>query len=153
MLTRLVVSPFALVLLAATACAQTPAAAPPAIALKSINKIFIEKMDGNLDQYLRAEFIKQGKGRVIVVLDKADAEAVLTGTTEQKTGVGHAVTGRYLGLEDNTTAAISLVDPAGKQLLWATEAGDRSLLFSIARRGGERKVADRIVNQLLKAIR
>jgi hypothetical protein len=108
-------------------------------------------MDGNLDQYHRAEFIKQGKGRLIVVLDKAEADAVLTGTTEQKTGVGHAVTGRYLGLEDNTTAAISLVDPSGKQLLWATEASDRSMFFSLAHRGGERKVADRVVSQLLKA--
>jgi len=40
-----------------------------------------------------------------VALDKADADAVLTGSTEEKTGVGHAITGRYLGLEDNNTAA------------------------------------------------
>jgi hypothetical protein len=46
--------------------------------------------------------------------------------------------------------AISIVDPTGKQLLWATEAGDRSLFFSVAHRGGERKVAERIVRQLLK---
>lgn len=126
---------------------------PSASPLTSIHKIFIEKMNGDLDQYLRVEFIKQGKGRFTVALDKADADAVLTGTATAKTGVGHAITGRYLGLEDNTTAAISLVDPTGKQLLWATEAGDRTLLFSLAHRGGERKVAERIVNQLLKAAR
>ena len=126
---------------------------PPMIALSSVHKIYIEKMGaGNLDQYLRAEFIKQAKGRLTVALDKADADAILTGSTEEKTGVGHAITGRYLGLEDNNTAAISLVDPTGKQLLWATEAGDRSLFFSVAHRGGERKVAERIVSQLLKAI-
>ena len=135
------------------AFAQAPSA-PPAIVLSAVHRIYIEKMGtGNLDQYLRAEFIKQAKGRITVVLDRADADAVLTGSTEEKTGVGHAVTGRYLGLEDNTTAAISLVDPTGKQLLWATEAGDRSLFFSVAHRGGERKVADRIVNQLLKVTR
>lgn len=133
---------------------QTPPSAAPPVTLKGVHKIFIEKMgEGGLDQYLRAEFIKQGKGRLTVALDKADADAVLTGSTEAKTGVGHAITGRYLGLEDNTTAAISLVDPTGKQLLWATEAGDPTLLFSVAHRGGERKVAERIVSQLLKAVR
>jgi hypothetical protein len=132
-----------------SALAQT-APSSPQMSLSAVHKIYIEKMEGNLDQYLRAEFIKQGKGHLTVVLDKADADAVLTGITDQKTGVGHAITGRYLGLEDNNTAAISLVDPTGKQLLWATEAGDRSLFFSLAHRGGERKVAERIVGQLLK---
>jgi hypothetical protein len=125
----------------------------PPVSLSTVHKVFIEKIGGDLDQYLRAEFIKQAKGRLTLVLDRADADAVLTGSTEEKTGVGHAVTGRYLGLEDNTTAAISLVDPTGKQLLWAAEAGDRSLFFSIAHRGGERKVAERIVSQLLRATR
>lgn len=122
------------------------------VSLSSIHKIYIEKMPGELDQYIRAEFTKQAKGQLTVALDKSDADAVLTGTSEQKEGVGHVITGRYLGLEDNTTAAISLVDPSGKQLLWAAEAGDRSLFFSVAHRGGERKVADRIVSQLLKAV-
>ncbi|HWD99753.1 MAG TPA: hypothetical protein VG345_11975 [Bryobacteraceae bacterium] len=121
------------------------------VPLSAVHKIYIEKMDGDLDQYIRAEFIKQAKGRLTVALDKSDADAVLTGTTEQKDGVAHTITGRYLGLEDNATAAISLTDPAGKQLLWAAEAGDRSLIFSIAHRNGERKVAERIVSQLLKA--
>lgn len=116
-----------------------------------MHRIYTEKISGDLDQYLRAEFIKQAKGRLTVVLEKSGADAVLTGASEQKEGIGHTITGRYLGLEDNATAAISLTDPAGKQLLWAAEAGDRSLVFSIAHRNGERKVAERIVSQLLKA--
>jgi len=32
---------------------------------------------------LRAEFIKQAKGRLVVVLNKADADAVLTGASEE----------------------------------------------------------------------
>jgi hypothetical protein len=121
------------------------------VPLSAVHKIYIEKMCGDLDQYIRAEFIKQAKGRLTIVLDMSDADAVLTGASEQKEGIGHTITGRYLGLEDNATAAISLTDPAGKQLLWAAEAGDRSLVFSIAHRNGERKVAERIVSQLLKA--
>jgi len=122
------------------------------IALSGIHKIYIEKMPGDLDQYIRVEFMKQAKGKLGVVLDKSEADAILTGISEQKEGVAHTITGRYLGLEDNATAAISLVDPSGTQLLWAAEAGDRSLFFSVAHRNGERKVADRIVSQLLKAV-
>ncbi len=120
--------------------------------LGSVKKIFIEKMDNDLDQYLRAEFMKQMKGRVTVVLDKNDCDAVLTGVTEEKKGTGAQITGRYLGLHDNATGTISLVDKAGKVLIWSDEAGDRSLLFGVAKRGGERKVADRLVSKLKKAM-
>jgi hypothetical protein len=33
-------------------------------------------------------------------------------------------------------------------MIWAGEAGDRSLMFSSFRRGGQRKVADRIVSKM-----
>jgi hypothetical protein len=37
-------------------------------------------------------------------------------------------------------------------VLWSDEAGDRSLFFNVAKRGGQRKVADRLVSDLKKAI-
>jgi hypothetical protein len=49
-----------------------------------VHRIYTEKISGDLDQYLRAEFIKQAKGRLTVVLDKSGADAVLTGASEQK---------------------------------------------------------------------
>src|SRR3954453_4106838 len=120
--------------------------------LGSVHKIFIDKMENNLDQYLRAEFMKQMKGRITVVLDKNDADAILTGVTEEKKGTGAQITGRYLGLHDNATGTVSLLDKEGKVILWSDEAGDRSLVFGIMKRGGERKVADRLVSKLKKAI-
>lgn len=133
------------VLVSSLALAQTPD-------LKSIHKIYIDKMDNDLDQYLRAEFFKQMKGEVSIVLDEKDADAILTGVTEEKKGTGAEVTGRYLGLHDNATASLSLVDKARKQILWSDEAGDRSLILSVAHRGGERKVAQRLVDKLKKAM-
>jgi hypothetical protein len=50
----------------------SPSIAPPSpqdngnaqgIALKNIRKVFIDKMDNDLDQYLRAEIVKQFKGK------------------------------------------------------------------------------------------
>lgn len=121
-------------------------------ALKDVKKIFIEKINNDLDQYLRVEFTKQMKGRVAVTLDANEADAFLTGVSENKTGVGAAVTGRYLGLHDNATAAISLLAKDQKAILWAGEAGDRSLMFGVMTRGGPRKVAARIVSRLKKAM-
>jgi hypothetical protein len=120
--------------------------------LKSIHKIFIEKMPNDLDQYLRAEFFKQMKGKISVVLDEKDADAVLTGISEEEKGTGAKITGRYFGLHDIATGSLSLLDKERKQILWSDEAGDRSLLFSVAHRGGERKVAERLVGKLKKAM-
>ncbi|HWF08038.1 MAG TPA: hypothetical protein VG297_06215 [Bryobacteraceae bacterium] len=129
-----------------TAFAQTP---PD---LSSIHKVFIDKLPNDLDQYLRAEFSKQMKGRVVVVLDEKDADGILTGVSEEEKGTGAKITGRYLGLHDIATASLSLVDRDRKVILWSDEAGDRSLMFSVMRRGGERKVAERLVEKLKKAM-
>jgi len=120
--------------------------------LHDIHKIYIDKLPNDLDQYLRAEFFKQMKGDVQIVLDEKDADAILVGVSEERTGTGAQITGRYLGLHDNTTGSLSLVDKDRKALLWSDEAGDRSLFFSVIHRGGERKVADRLVGKLKKAM-
>ena len=139
-------TPFAFAaLFASLAFAQTPD-------LKAIHKIYIDKLPNDLDQYLRSEFFKQMKGKVVVVLEEKDADGILTGIDEEKKGTGAQITGRYLGLHDNATASLSMVDKERKQILWSDEAGDRSLFFSVAHRGGERKVADRLVSKLKKAM-
>ncbi|MEK7754138.1 MAG: hypothetical protein AAB403_02145 [Planctomycetota bacterium] len=120
--------------------------------LKAVKKIYIEKMDNNLDQYLRAEIAKQFKGSVTVVLDPKDADGVLAGVFEETKGTGAKITGRYLGLHDVATGTVSLLDREGKTILWSDEAGDRSLLFGAFKRGGQRKVADRLIKKLKKAM-
>lgn len=120
--------------------------------LNTVRRLFVDAMPNDLDQYIRAEITKQLAGRLVIVLNKADADAVLTGTSAERTGTGAAITGRYLGLHDNATGSVSLVDRGETVVLWSSEAGDRSLLFGIAKRGGPRKVADRLVHDLKKAL-
>jgi hypothetical protein len=120
--------------------------------LKSIHKVYIDKMPNDLDQYLRAEFSKQFKGKVIVVLRKEDADGIITGIDEETKGTGAKVTGRYLGLHDTATGTISLLDKTESDILWSDEAGDRHLLFNIMHRGGQRQVAQRLVEKLKKAM-
>jgi hypothetical protein len=136
----------------------SPGAAPSTVrpaannSLKGVRRIYIETMPNNLDQYISAEIAKDLKGRVVLVLDKANADAIMRGVGEQRTGVGAAITGRYLGLHDDASGSISLVDPGETVVLWASEAGDRSLMWGAMARGGQRKVADRLVNNLKKAL-
>jgi hypothetical protein len=120
--------------------------------LKSVRKVFIEKMDNDLDQYIRAEIVKQFKGSLTVVLDVKDADGILAGVNTETKGTGAKITGRYLGLHHVATGTISLLDKEGKVLLWSDEAGDRSLLLGALKRGGQRKVADRLVSKLKKAM-
>jgi hypothetical protein len=124
---------------------------PPS--LLGVKRVYIEKMPNDLDQYLRAEFAKQFKGRVTVVLDKTEADAILAGVSDERKGTGAQITGRYLGLHDNATGTVSLIDKTEKHILWTDEAGDRSLLFGAMKRGGQRKVASRLVSKLKKAMK
>lgn len=119
--------------------------------LRSIKKLYVEKMPNDLDQYIRAEITKQFKGRILVVTSPEDADAIMAGVGEHQAGTKAAVTGRWLGLHDTATGSISLLDKSGKIVLWSSEAGDRSILVGPMKRGGPRKVADRLIHNLKKS--
>ena len=125
---------------------------PPGASLKSIKKIYVDKMDNDLDQYIRAEIQKKFKGEIVIVLNQESADAILAGVSEHQNGTKAAITGRYLGLHDTATGSISLLDKTGTTVLWSGEAGDRSIMFGPMKRGGPRKVADRLISNLKKAI-
>ena len=133
--------------------------APPAFAqedaapsLRSIRRIYVDKMDNDLDQYIRAEIQKKFQGDVVVVLKPDAADAILAGVSDHQNGTRAAVTGRWLGLHDTATGSVSLLDKTGTTVLWSSEAGDRSIFFGSMKRGGPRKVADRLISNLKKAM-
>jgi hypothetical protein len=138
----------------------TPARKPDAVkmvtpnitSLPEVKKLYLEKMPNDLDEFIRAELTKQLNDVITVVLVKEEADAILNGTGENRTGTGAQITGRYLGLHDTATGAVSLTDRTGTRVLWSSEAGDRSLLFGSMRRAGPRKVAERLVKNLKKAL-
>jgi hypothetical protein len=120
--------------------------------LKDIKHIYIDKLQGDLDQYIRAEVVKQ-KAHFDIVLDEKDADAILTGVSDADKRVATQITGRYFGLNDTATASLSLVSKDRRKILWAGEAGDRSLVLGAFTRGGEPKVASRIVKQLRETLK
>jgi hypothetical protein len=130
----------------------TPAPPPLPISLRMVRRVYIDKMPNDLDQYLRAEIIKQFRGKLTVVLKKEDADGIITGVNQAQNGTAAKITGRYLGLHDTVNGTISLLDQSETNILWSDEAGDRNLFFGIMHRGGERKVADRLIGKLKKAM-
>lgn len=112
-------------------------------------KIFIEKMSGDLDGYIRAEFTKQHVP-LKLVLTEEDADLIMTGGEENRKRSWHE---GWLSMDkDHATGNISIVDPKEKTILWSGEAGDRSLMWGAMARGGPRKVAARIVDKMKDAI-
>ncbi len=132
---------------------STPSASPVKrlASIKEVHSLFIDKMKNGLDQYLRAELSKQLPGRFMVVVNKDEADALMMGAGEQQEGATAAVTGRYLGLHDTARGAVSIVDKAGT-VLWASEAGDRTLIFGPLKRGGPSEVASRLIQDLKKTL-
>jgi hypothetical protein len=113
-------------------------------------KIFIEEMDHDLDGYIRAEMIKK-KVPLQVVLKAEEADIIMVGTsTDEERRKWHE--GWLTVAPDKTSGNVMVVDAKREKLLWASEAGDRSVWWGALKRGGHRKIADRLVNNLKKAI-
>lgn len=108
------------------------------------SKIFIAKMDGGLDGFIAAEILKQ-KVPVIVTVDETAADYVLSGASLKADD--HWYNTVFNG-KDKNEGSVQLLSVKDKALVWAGEAGDRSLWFGSLKRGGERKVADRIVSDM-----
>ena len=126
-MTRLLV----VALLSLSSFAQT------SIRLADVRKVYIEKMPNNLDQYLRSSLLKTFRDRLTVVLDRSLADAILSEAPR--------------GAQDTKTI-VNLTDARGHVVLWSGTAGDRDENFLWLKHGGEQKVADRLANQLKKAM-
>ena len=113
-------------------------------------RIFIEEMSEDLDGYIRAEMISK-KVPLTVVLKREDAHIVMVGSskgTEKR--AWHE--GWLTTVPDRATGNIMIFDRTSKSMLWAGEAGDRSLWWGSMARGGQRKVASRLVNKIKDAV-
>jgi|SRR5262245_44099101 len=108
------------------------------------SKIFIAPMEGNLHPFIAAEIIKK-KLPVTVVTEENDAEFILSGASIKGDDKWYHT---VFGGKDKNEGSVQLINVKDKSLVWAGEAGDRSLWWGSLKRGGQRKVADRIVSKM-----
>ncbi len=111
----------------------TPATASNIASIRDVKKLFIEKMPNDLDEYIKAEISRQMPGRILVVLRVEDADAIMKGTATERKG------------------SVTITDVRGTADLWVGEAGDKGLYLTKVH-GGEKKVAERLVSGLKKAM-
>jgi hypothetical protein len=107
-------------------------------ALFNVRKVYVEKMENNLDQYITSEISRQFHGSLEVVLDRSKADGIIKGVN--------------VGAQNTTKATIQLVDPSEKSVLWSGTGGDRDKLFLDLKHGGEQKVAAHLVKELRRAM-
>lgn len=113
--------------------------------------IWVAPMQGQMDGFITAELIKQHVP-VQVVTERSQAQYAIEGLAilEQDSKL------YYHKATDLNVGNVRLVDISRGTVLWAGEAGDRSLSFSLGiditgsgrRRAGLRKVAERIVERM-----
>ncbi len=111
--------------------------------------IYIEEMDNDLDGYIRAEMVKR-KVPLTIVLKPEDADLVMVGSSAGREAKWHE--GWLTPERDKNVGNITVIDRRSQKFLWASEAGDRSWFWGALRRGGQRKVAERLVKNFRKAI-
>jgi hypothetical protein len=112
--------------------------------------IFITPMAEGLDGFIRAEMLQKNVP-LKIVLKLEEAHLILTGSgsTNDKRSWHEG----WLTMEkDHSTGSAMIIDRTTKQIIWAGEAGDRSLLWGSFARAGPRKVASRLVNDINDAI-
>jgi hypothetical protein len=108
---------------------RTPQTARPTIlSIRDVRKMYIEKMSRDLDQYLKSEIARQMPNTLVVVLDRGDADAVMSGSATE------------------TNGTVTVTDIHGKLQLWTSAAGDRNPVLIIHE--GPKKIAQRIVSHL-----
>lgn len=108
------------------------------------SKVFISGMEGQLDGFIAAEFTKK-KMPLKIVTEETEADYVLVGASIQADSKWYHV---IFGGKDKNEGNVRLLSVKDKMMIWAGEAGDRSLWWGGLRRGGQRKVADRIVSKM-----
>lgn len=138
---QLVVTLTVLLLLTIAALADDKKQKPK---IPSGSKFFIAPMQGDLHPFIAAEIIKK-KLPVVVVMEEKDADYILTGASIKADDKWYHT---VFGGKDKNEGSVQLISVKDKTLVWAGEAGDRSLWWGGMRRGGQRKVADRIVGKM-----
>jgi hypothetical protein len=109
-------------------------------------KIFIAPMRGDLHPFIAAEIVKK-KLPIVVVTEKKKADYILAGSFKKGDDKWYHTA---FGVTDKNEGSVQLINVKNKTMVWAGGAGDQSLFLRGWSRGGQSKVAGRIVNKMKK---
>jgi hypothetical protein len=101
-------------------------------------------MQGDLHPFIAAEIVKK-KLPLVVVTERKNAEYILAGSFIKGDDKRDRTAS---GVTDKNQGSVQLINLKDKTLVWAGGADDRSMFLGGWSRGGQSKVADRIINTM-----
>jgi hypothetical protein len=119
-------------LLTLSALAQSPSASK----VPSGSKIYISKMENDLDGFITTEIIKKKLPVTIVTEDTAADFILVGGSIKGDDKWYHSV----FGGKDKNEGNVQLLSVKDKTVVWAGEAGDRSLWWVVSGAAGNAKL-------------
>jgi len=72
---------------------------------------------------------QQLPGRLVVVAEPEEADAVMEGRGERHDGTASKLTSGYMGMKAKFTGSVSIAGAEGSKVLWESEAGDNSAII------------------------
>lgn len=113
------------------------------------SRIFVSKMEGDLDKHITSQIGKK-KLPVTLVLDEQEADYIITGAALKGDDKWYQ---SVLGTaKDKNEGSIQVINAKERTMVWAGEAGDRSLMWGRLARGGKGKVASRLIDKMKKEL-
>jgi hypothetical protein len=113
------------------------------------SRIFVAKMERDLDTYITSKISKK-KLPVVLVTSEQEADYIITGAAlKGDTKWYQSVLG---SAKDKNEGSIQVYEAKSRTMLWAGEAGDRSLLWGRLAKHGRDKVASRLVDKMKKEL-
>ena len=110
-------------------------------------RVYVAPMEEGFDGLITAQLLSK-KIPVVVSADEAEADYIITGGTNKGVHKWYDTVfgGGYE--RDRVQGSIRLIRVSDKRVIWASDAGDRSFWWGPLKKGGRRKVAERLVNKM-----
>lgn len=133
---------------------SAPVEPPPTVRRRSIQTLsdvrtlYVEKMPGDVDEFLRARITTELGARLKIVKSPGEADARMRMKIDEKEGGAVSKAGRFFGLKDRTRVTVRITDSATDALLWEEEAGDRKPILGAFQSDTANRIATRVAKRL-----
>ena len=110
-------------------------------------RFFVAPMEESFDGLITALMIEK-KLPVSIVADESLADFIIVGGTNKGTHKWYDTVFGSGYERDRNQGSIRVIRVRDKTVIWGAQKGDRSLWWGALKKGGKRKVAERLVNEM-----
>jgi len=111
-------------------------------------RVFIDRMENNLDGLIASEILKQ-RVPMVIVAEEREADYIITVASIRADDKWYHT---IFSGQDKNEGNVQLLSVKEKSLVWEGAAGDRSMSFGNLKPRAQRKVADRLIKKMKKDV-